>query len=283
MKAAAFDYMRAHSLEQVFEAFAAHGQDARILAGGQSLVPILNLRMAEPKLLVDITGIAALRGITETPAGLRIGALVRHVELLRDSRVAALAPLIARAVPHVAHAAIRNRGTIGGSLALSDPAAEYPPVALVSGAVLHLHGPAGRRDVAAGDFFRGIYDTALQTGELIEAVTIPPPPPGTVHDLQELARRHGDYAIIGLVLRCRVEAGRVRDLRASFINGGSVPALLRRAAAAAEGLTPADAADAAASAVADDIDLPSDLQASAAMRLHLGRVLLRRSLRRLAA
>lgn len=283
MKAAAFGYVRARSLDQVFAAFAAHGEDARILAGGQSLLPILNLRMAEPKLLVDITGIAELRGITETPAGLRIGALVRHAELLRDPRLRTLAPLFARAVPHVAHAAIRNRGTVGGSLALADPAAEYPPVALVSAAVLHLHGPDGRRNVPADRFFRGIYDTALRTGELLEAVTVPPPPPDAAHDLQELARRHGDYAIIGLVLRCRVVDGRVRDLRAAFINGGPVPVLASRAAAAAEGLAPAEAAVAAAAALDGDIDPPSDIQAAAATRLHLGRVLLRRSLSGIAA
>lgn len=280
MKSAAFAYVRARGIEDVFEALAAHGAEARILAGGQSLLPVLNFRLAEPKLLVDITGLSELRGIAQTPEGLRIGALTRHVDLLRSPLVARHAPLLAEAVPHVAHAAIRNRGTIGGSLALSDPAAEYPAVALAAEAVLHLHGPAGRRDVPAAGFFRGLYETALGPEELLEAVTFPPPE-GASHAFLELARRHGDYALVGLALRATVKDGRVGDLRAAFVNAGPRPVLAMRAAAAADGLPVAEAAEAAAAALEGDLEPPGDLHASSATRLHLARVLLRRALARI--
>ena len=281
MKAAGFDYLRARSVEDVFAALATHGPEARILAGGQSLLAALNLRLDAPRLLVDITGLDALRGIAETPAGLRIGALTRHVDLLRAPLVARCAPLLAEAVPHVAHAAIRNRGTIGGSLALSDPAAEYPAVALASGAVLHALGPAGRRDIAAADFFRGLYATALAPDELLEAVTFPAPPDGARHAFLEIARRHGDYALIGVALRARLDQGRLHDMRAAFVNGGPHPVLASAAAAAAEGLPLVEAAEAACAALAADLDPPGDVQAAPATRLHLARVLLRRALARI--
>lgn len=278
MKAAAFAYLRARSIDEVFAALAEHGSDARVLAGGQSLIAALNLRLSEPRLLVDITGLSELRGIAVTPAGLRIGALTRHVEILRSAEVARHAPLLARAVPHVAHAAIRNRGTIGGSLALSDPAAEYPAVALASGAIMHLHGPQGRRDVPAEGFFHGLYETALREAELLEAVTFPPPPDDARHAFDELSRRHGDYALVGIALRAAIRDGLVRDLRAAFVNGGLRPVLAASAAAAAEGLAPAEAAEAAAAALNRDLDPPGDHHASAPMRLHLARVLIRRAI-----
>ena len=274
MKAAAFEYQRATRVEEVFDALARHGGEARILAGGQSLLPTLNLRLSEPALLIDITGLGELRGMTLTPAGLRIGALTRHVELLRSDLVATHAPLLAQAVPHVAHAAIRNRGTIGGSLALADPAAEFPAVAVASGAVLHLHGAAGRRDVAAADFFIGLFETALAQGEILEAVTFPAPAPGTRHVFMELSRRHGDYAIVGLALSAVLRQGRVHDLRGAFLNAGPVPVQL--SGAAAEGLAPDAAAQAAAAAL--DFEPPGDLNAAPATRLHLARVLLRRAI-----
>ncbi|MBB5695761.1 FAD binding domain-containing protein [Muricoccus pecuniae] len=278
MKAAAFAYLRARNIGEVFAALAEHGSDARVLAGGQSLIAALNLRLSEPRLLVDITGLSELRGIVVTPAGLRIGALTRHVEILRSAEVARHAPLLAQAVPHVAHAAIRNRGTIGGSLALSDPAAEYPAVALACGAVMHLHGPDGRRDVPAEAFFRGLYETALGETELLEAVTFPPPPADARHAFDELSRRHGDYALVGIALRAGLRDGLVRNLRAAFVNGGLRPVLATSAAAAAEGLPPAEAAEAAAAALDRDLDPPGDHHASAAMRLHLARVLTRRAI-----
>jgi carbon-monoxide dehydrogenase medium subunit len=281
VKAAAFSYLRARSTAEVFDALARHGADARILAGGQSLLAALNLRLAEPKLLVDITGLAELRGIEAIPGGVRIGALARHAEILRSELVARQVPLLAEAVPHVAHAAIRNRGTIGGSLALSDPAAEYPAVALVADAVLHLHGPGGRRDVPAAQFFRGLYETALAPDELLEAVTFPAPPAGARHAFLELARRHGDYALIGVAARAELRDGRVAGLRAAFVNGGAAPVLAAAASSAAEGLPPTEAAEAAAAVLDRDLDPPSDHQASGATRLHLGRVLLRRALARI--
>lgn len=277
MKAAAFAYSRAARVEDVFDALAKHGDEARILAGGQSLLATLNLRLSEPTLLIDITGLTELKGIALTPAGLRIGALTRHVELLRSPLVAAHAPLLAQAVPHVAHAAIRNRGTIGGSLALADPAAEFPAVAVASGAILHLHGAAGRRDVAAGDFFLGLYETAMAPGEILEAVTFPPPPPGARHVFLELSRRHGDYAIVGLALSAVLRDGRVHDLRAAYLNAGPIP--VQVPGAAAEGLAPAEAAD----AIVLDFDPPGDLNAAPATRLHLARVLMRRAILSLAA
>src|SRR5207245_1856142 len=189
MKAPRFAYARPASVAEALALLAEHKDEARVLAGGQSLVPMLNFRLAAPKVLVDINRIAALAGIKVTRNHVRIGALTRHVEIERSADVARHLPLVAAAMPHVAHPAIRNRGTFGGSCALGDPAAELPACALALGATFIAAGKKGERRIAAQDFFKGLYATALKGGELLVAAEFPLPEPGYVSAFGELARR----------------------------------------------------------------------------------------------
>ncbi|NKE47233.1 xanthine dehydrogenase family protein subunit M [Roseomonas frigidaquae] len=267
MKPAPFAYARASTLAEVFDALETHGDAARLLAGGQSLVAALNLRLASPSLLLDINGVAALRGVTFADGLLRIGALTRHAELGADPLVALHAPLLAQAVPHIAHAAIRNRGTIGGSLALADPAAELPACVLALEAVLVLASRAGERRVAAGDFFQGLYRTALRGDEVLAAVEVPPRA-GASCTVQELARRHGDYAIVGLAAQSLGQG-----VQLAWFGVGAVPLRTPLAEAA---LAAGDIAGAQA-ALAGELDPPGDLHGPPALRLHLARVLLGRA------
>ena len=225
----------------------------------------MNLRLSEPRLLIDITHLPHLSDITLTDGALVIGALVRHADLLRSELVRTHAPLLAQAVTHVAHPAIRNRGTIGGSLSFNDPAAEYPAVAVALGATLVLRGPGGTRRVPAAQFFRGLYATDLRAAEMLEAIEIPRAPAHRSVFL-ELARRHGDYAMVGLAVH-----GAPGAPRCVFFAVGDGPVPAPHAAAA-----PSIAA--AQAALADDLRPPSDLNAASATRLHLARVLLGRAL-----
>jgi aerobic carbon-monoxide dehydrogenase medium subunit len=278
LKAPSLAYLRASSLAQALDALAEHGEDARVLAGGQSLVPALNMRLSQPRLLIDINPIAALAGIERRGGALRIGALARHSAVGASPLVAHLAPLIHQAIPHIAHPAIRNRGTFGGSLAQADPAAELPACVVALDAVLHLASRRGGRAVAARDFFRGLYETALAPDEIITAIDIPVAPPGARSVFLELARRRGDYALVGLAAEAR--AG---GLSLVFFGVGGKPVEAGAASAAlAAGATPERIA-AAQAALAADLDPPGDLQADGATKLHLARVLLGRAARTLAA
>src|SRR5499427_1744558 len=214
MKAPRFAYARPASVAEALALLDRHKDDARVLAGGQSLVPMLNFRVAAPKVLVDINRIAALSGIKVTKTHVRIGALTRHVELERSPEIAKHLRLIAAAVPHIAHPAIRNRGTFGGSCALADPAAELPACALALGATFVVAGKKGERRVAAEDFFKGLYATALKPGELLIAAEFPLAKPGDRSAFGELARRHGDYAMVG------VAAHASKGVRAVFFGVG---------------------------------------------------------------
>ena len=278
MKASAFDYTRATSVPDALALLARHGEGAKLIAGGQSLLPALNLRLSAPSILIDIAGLPELRGVSVTSTHLRIGAGCTHAALLADPTVAAHAPLIPCALAHVAHPAIRTRGTIGGSLANADPAAELPACALALGAAMVLQGPGGTRTVAADRFFTGLFDTALAPGEILVAVEIPLQP-GARWGFAELARRSGDYAMAGLAahgLPGGLPEGRPGALRLAFFSVGATTLLARRAAdALASGVTAATL-DAAALALVADLPEHADLQASAATRLHLARVLLRR-------
>jgi carbon-monoxide dehydrogenase medium subunit len=197
VKARDIQYERAQSLENALDLLHQHGPDARLIAGGQSLVPALNLRLAAPDMLVDIGALDELRGISLVEADgterLRIGALTRHVEIERSALIAAHAPLLALAVRHVAHAAIRNRGTFGGSIAHADPASEFPACILALGATLQIAGRGVTRSVAAADFFLGLHETAIKPGEILVAVDIEPIAAGFRPGFAELARRSGDY------------------------------------------------------------------------------------------
>lgn len=267
MKPAPFAYARATTLAEVFDVLETHGDAVRLLAGGQSLVAALNLRLASPDLLLDINGVAALRGVTYADGVLRIGALTRHAELGADPSVAQHAPLLAQAVPHIAHAAIRNRGTIGGSLALADPASELPACVLALEATLVLASRAGERRVAADAFFQGLYQTALRGDEVLTAVEIPSRA-GAASTLQELARRHGDYAIVGLAAQMMGQG-----VRLAWFGVGATPLRTPRAEAA---FSAGDLA-AAQAALAAELDPPEDLHGPPALRLHLARVLLGRA------
>jgi carbon-monoxide dehydrogenase medium subunit len=277
MKASAFSYARATSVANALDLLATHGESAKVLSGGQSLMPAMNLRLISPEWIVDIGELAELRGIERNGDVLRIGALTRHVDLMRSSEIATDAPLLAEAIAHVAHPAIRNRGTIGGSLAHADPAAELPACMLALGATIIVRGQTGERRIAAEDFFTGIYETALAPEELLVAVEVPVARQGSAHFFHEFARRHGDYAIVGMAARASVQNGVFSDLRIAFFAVGDRP-MLARAAAKLVGVTvtPALLSEASA-ALGDELEPQEDQEASAAMRRHLAKVLLARS------
>jgi aerobic carbon-monoxide dehydrogenase medium subunit len=276
MKAAAFAYARATSVSNALELLGAHGDRAKVLSGGQSLMPAMNLRLISPELIVDIGEIAELRGITVTGGVIRIGALTRHVDLLRSAEIAAHAPLLTRAIAHIAHPAIRNRGTIGGSLAHADPASELPACMLALNATIIIRGQAGERRIAAKDFFTGIYETALSAQELLVAVELPPAQKNSVHFFHEFARRHGDYAITGLAAQATVEGDVFTDLRPAFLAVSDRPVLAKAAQKLVNVvMTPAILAE-ASSVLGEELDPHDDQQASASMRRHLAKVLLAR-------
>jgi len=279
MKAPSFAYARPDSLGEALELLARHGEAARVLAGGQSLLASLNMRLSSPELLVDVTGLKELSGIRMQNDLLRIDALTRHCDVERSAEVARHVPLLAQAVPLVAHVAIRNAGTLGGSLALADPAAEYPACALALDATLVIAGTRGERRVAARDFFRGLYSTALEPQELLLAAEFPRLKPGYRSAFLELARRHGDYAIVGVAAHGRVEGGRLSDLRLAYLGVGATAVRAERAAAAVEGKAYGPQAVAAAqAALGEDLDPSPDLYHSADAKLHLARVLTGRAL-----
>ena len=277
MKAPAFSYARPHSLDEVFNLLARYGDDARLLAGGQSLLASLGMRLSAPAVLVDINGLKELAGIRVEGASVRVGALARHREVERSPEIARHLPLVARAMPHVAHAAIRNRGTFGGSICLADPAAEWPACAVALDATFVLAGRGGGRRVKAREFFRGLYETALAPGEILVAGEFPKIAPGERAAFGELARRHGDYAIVGLAAQARVEGDRIAGASLAFFGVGATAALAPRAAGELEGrpCTPAVIA-AAQQALGADLDPFDDVHHSAATKLHLARVLLGR-------
>src|SRR5262245_3717601 len=220
MKASAFAYARATSVANALELLASHGEKARVLSGGQSLIPAMNLRLVSPELIVDIGELKELRGIAVRGDTLVIGALTRHAELLKSSDIVRYAPLLAAAVAHVAHPAIRNRGTIGGSLAQADPASELPACMLALDATIVVRGPAGEHRIAATDFFKGIYETALRPDELLVAVEVPTARQNSAFFFHEFSRRHGDYAIAGLAAQAIIEDAIFKNLRVAFFAVG---------------------------------------------------------------
>ena len=284
MKPRPFAYARPRTLDSAFDLLEQHGEEARVLAGGQSLLPGLAMRLSSPSVLIDITHIGELSGITCKSGVVRIGALTRHHELESSPVFAAKAPLIAAAVPHIAHHAIRTRGTIGGSLAYADPAAELPAVCRALAATFVLKGRQGERRITADDFFLGLFETALKPGELLVAIELPESEPGERFGFQELARRHGDYAIVGLAARARLDGGRLSGVRLAYFGAGDRPILALSAAAALEGKTAgAEQIEAAKLALAEDLDPPLDLNGPPEMKLHLARVLTGRVLTEMLA
>lgn len=287
MKAPPFSYVRPSSLAEVFGLIEQHGDDARILAGGQSLMATLNMRLSAPELLIDINRIEDLAGIEMDGGALKIGALARHADVERSDLVAGHAPLITEAMPHIAHPAIRNRGTMGGSLAFADPAAELPACMVALGADFTLASARGERQVAAGEFFHGLYETAIEEGELLTAVRVPAGTANRRSGFAEIVRRHGDFAMAGLAATGEVEGAVLTGLKLVYFAIADRPILATGAGEVAEGADIggdglASLIDRVGEALAGDLDPAADLQASAKMKSHLAKVLAGRLLRRLA-
>jgi carbon-monoxide dehydrogenase medium subunit len=283
VKAPSFAYAKPRSLEEVF-VLLRRTEDAKVLAGGQTLLATLNMRLSSPAVLVDITGVPGLAGIAVRGNVLRIGALTRHREIERSPEVAAHVPLLAQAAPHIAHVAIRNVGTIGGSLAHADPAAEWPACCVALDADVVIASRSGERRVKAREFFKGLFETALGEGELVAAVEFPLLGAAYRSAFLELARRHGDYAIVGVAAAAKPAGGALTDLRLAFLGAGTMPLLARNAMAAAEGKKPsAETIVAAQGALERDLAPIGDLNGSPATKLHLARVLCGRALAQLAA
>ena len=279
MKPAPFAYVRARTLEEAFDLLEEHGDSAKILAGGQSLMATLNMRLSAPDLLVDIGRIDGLAGIEDVGDAIRIGATTRHADVEASAEVAAHAPLIALAMPHIAHPAIRNFGTFGGSIAFADPAAELPACAVALGARMLIAGRKGECAVEADSFFRGLYETAIGSGEILTAVEIPKTSPDRKPGFMELARRHGDYAIIGLAADAEVDGGAFGDAKLAFFGAGDRPITARRTAALLRGRSwSEELAAQIADSLKDELDPPEDLNADGAMRRHLAGVLAKRTL-----
>jgi carbon-monoxide dehydrogenase medium subunit len=272
VKPAPFAYAKAKSLDHAIELLARPDGEARLLAGGQSLIATLNMRLSAPKLLIDLNSVDGLSGIAVKNGMVEIGALTRHVEAERSEEIAEHAPLIALAMPHIGHAAIRNRGTLGGSIAFADPAAELPACLVALGGEVEIAGPGGKRTVKADDFFKGLFDTALDPGDVLTAIRIPAATPGTRVGFAEFARRHGDYAMVGLAATAQADGKGLGDVRLAYFGVGNVPVRARKAETK---LTEGNI-DEGALALASDLDPSGDVQATSATKRHLAGVLLRR-------
>ena len=279
MKPPAFDYIAADSIAMAVAALAAAGDDAKIIAGGQSLVPMLNFRMLRPSILVDINRSAGLDAIEEADGAIRVGALTRHYQLETSPLIAKHLPVLSCAMTHVAHLAIRNRGTIGGSLAHADPAAELPMMALLLDAELRITSASGERTVGARDFFLGALTADLASGEIITEVVLPKLPPRTGWGFEEVARRHGDFALAAVAATLTMSGGAIEQARIALTGVGAKA--LR--AHEAEGLLVGHALEPnlvgrAVEAVRATIEPETDLHASANYRRHLAGVLAGRAL-----
>jgi aerobic carbon-monoxide dehydrogenase medium subunit len=276
LKPAPFAYAKARSLAHAIELLA--GEEARLIAGGQSLIATLNMRLSRPALLVDLNGLDGLDGIALTNGHVEIGALARHAQAERSPVIARHAPLLGLALPHIGHPAIRNRGTIGGSIAFADPAAELPACLLALGGEVDIAGPQGRRSVKADDFFKDLFETALTPRDVLTAIRVPAARADSRVGFAEFARRHGDYAMVGLAACARATGKGLDDLRLAFFGVGATAIRARHAERALAG----GDVDAAVDALRTDLAPPDDVQASGAVKTHLAGVLLRRVARQLA-
>jgi len=282
MKPAAFEYFTPATVDEALALLAEHGE-AKPLAGGQSLIPAMNFRLARPAVLVDLNGISELAYVRAESGGVALGAMTRQRAVERSDVVARAAPLLAEAMPSIAHPQIRNRGTIGGSIAHADPSAELPAVMLALDARFRTKSSSGERSVPAGEFFKGMLETALEPGELLVEIAVPPLPASTGSAFLEVARRHGDYALVGVAGVVTLDPrGRCKEARIGLLSVGDGPVLATEAGKVLAGQTPsAELLRAAGEAAAThDIDPPSDIHATAAYRRQLVAVLTRRALGR---
>jgi len=283
MKPAPFDYFSPATVEEALALLDEHGGDAKPLAGGQSLIPAMNFRLARPAVLVDLNRIAELAYVRAAPSGVAIGAMTRQRAVERSDDVARAAPLLAEAMPSIAHPQIRNRGTMGGSIAHADPSAELPAVMLALDAQFRAKSATGERSIPAGEFFKGMLETALAAGELLVEIAVPPLPARSGTAFLEMARRHGDYALVGVAVVVTLDPrGRCKEAKLGLLSVGDGPVLATEAGKVLAGQSPSEellraASDAAATR---DVDPPSDIHASAAYRRQLVSVLTRRALAR---
>jgi carbon-monoxide dehydrogenase medium subunit len=279
MKPAPFDYVAPHSLDEAVTALARGGADAKVLAGGQSLIPLLNFRLARPSLLVDLNRVAELAYVQPRERGLAVGAMTRQVAVERGDGLAELQPLLVEAIGYVGHIAIRSRGTIGGSLAHADPAAELPAVAVCLDATLSVVGPGVRRTIAAEDFFVGYLTTLLEPDEILVEAYFPPLKPHTGQAWVEFARRHGDFALAGVAVSLSMDGEAVREARIVLTGVGGKPERAREAETLLIGGSVAERASAAANAARSTIDPDADIHATKEYRVHLAGVLTERAIR----
>ncbi len=278
MKAPDFDYVRPGTLGEALTLLDGADRDTMPLAGGQSLMPMLNFRLASPDLLVDLNGIDELTGIADEGETIVIGSMTRHADIERSELVAAHLPLLTNALPTIAHPAVRNRGTIGGSVALADPAAEVPALLLALNATIVVTSQRGGRNIAADDFFLGLYETALKPGEIVKAVSITKAAGARVHGFAELSRRHGDYAMVGLAATAASSAP-LEDLRLAFFGIADRAIRAVEVERALNGETASDERTmTAAKEAIGALSFHGDLHASASTRRHLAGVLLKRVL-----
>jgi aerobic carbon-monoxide dehydrogenase medium subunit len=280
MKPAPFKYIAATSLEHALSLKAEHGDDAKFLAGGQSLIPTMNFRLARPAVLIDINGIAGLAGIHPSAAAIRLGPLTRYRTLQRDAAFARLCPLIAEALPHIAHPQIRNRGTIGGNLSHADPASELPAIALALGARFLVQSAMHERWIGAPDFFVGALTTDLAPDEMLVEIELPLPKPRTGCCFMEIARRRGDFAIAGVAVTVTLgEQDECTDVRLAFCGVGEAPLDASSAADALIGRTPAEEAVREVAAMVQTLIEPGgSVHATADYQRHIAGVLTERAL-----
>jgi carbon-monoxide dehydrogenase medium subunit len=277
VKPAPFDYLRAGSLADAAAALAGE-PNAKVLAGGQSLVPLLSMRLAAPSLLVDINGLPDLASIEVTGDGVRIGALARHADVLANADAARVQPLLAMGLSHVAHATIRNRGTTVGSIIHADAAAEMPAVLRLLGGSVEVESSSGRRTIPADELFLGPLESSLKHDEIAVAAYFPALPSGAGVAFDEIARRHGDYAMCGVAALVRVEGGSIVEARAGYLSVNDTPQVVDLANLFAGGIDEESLAAAGEAALAE-LDPADDIHATAAYRAQLVRVLTSRVVR----
>jgi CO/xanthine dehydrogenase FAD-binding subunit len=279
MKPPLFDYVVPASIDTAVAALADAGGDAKVLAGGQSLVPMLNFRLLRPSILVDINRIPGLAFIEETADSIRIGALTRHFQLETSPVVARHFPVLSCAMTHVAHLAIRNRGTIGGSLSHADPAAELPLLAMLLDAELNVAAPSGKRAIATRDFFLDALTVDLGSADIVTAIVLPKLPPDTGWGFEEVARRHGDFALAAVAATLTLSSGVIEEARLALTGVGPTPLRVPDAEALLIGhALDAELISRIVNAVSDAITPETDLHASSDYRRHLAGVLTRRAL-----
>lgn len=280
MKPAPFDYVAPATIDEACAVLAQAGGGATVLAGGQTLMPLLNLRMSQPFIVVDITRIAELRGIRRADGGTRIGPVTRQCELIASEVLARDLPVLVQAVRHVGHHQTRNRGTVGGSIALGEPAAELPAAAVALGATIEVRSTRGTRRIPAAEFYLGPYMTTLEADELVTGITFPDWPPGHVTLFRELAQRPGDFALVGMVGALALEGGRIARAGLAWFGMGPTPIRALAAEQMLLGQLPAaiDAQGVAERAVADTAPF-DDLRASAEYRRTVGKRMFARTLR----